>query len=356
MDKQQGWLRLENESLFSGLGLGYPVNISGELVFNTAMTGYPEALTDPSYYGQILILTNPPAGNYGIPDDKTTDGISLNLESEKVQVAALVFRNGSESFDHWQAKESLHSFLYKNQVPALVTPDTREITCQIREDGAMNGLLEFTGINETMSYKTDSPVAEVSIPDPVEYPRGKKKIIVVDCGVKHSLLRYLLEQDITVIRVPWDYDYTGLKSDGIIISNGPGNPENCPDTINILKKSLKGNIPILGICLGSQLLGLAAGARTYKLKYGHRGVNQPCLRSGTKRCYITAQNHGYAVDGMTLPEDWQEWFVNNHDGTNEGIIHKSKPFFGIQFHPEGGPGPSDTIFILDDFIRLAGKK
>jgi carbamoyl-phosphate synthase small subunit len=194
-------------------------------------------------------------------------------------------------------------------------------------------------------------VAEVSVTEPVEYPKGKKKVLIIDCGVKNNIIQSFLKRNVSVIRLPWDYDFSSLAAHGIIVSNGPGDPTMCPETVENIKKAMDKNRPILGICLGSQLLGLAAGARTYKLKYGHRGQNQPCSEMGTKRCYITSQNHGYAIDSKSLPEDWREWFYNDNDGTNEGLLHISKPFFGAQFHPEASPGPDDTEFLFDMFVR-----
>jgi carbamoyl-phosphate synthase small subunit len=194
-------------------------------------------------------------------------------------------------------------------------------------------------------------VHEVSVKEPVEYKREKKKIILVDCGTKHNIIQAFLKRNITVIRVPYDYDFLKLKADGIVISNGPGDPKMCKATIENTRKAMEKHIPILGVCLGSQIMALSSGANTYKLKYGHRGHNQPCNEAGTKRCYITSQNHGYAVETDTLPQDWREWFINENDGTNEGIIHISKPFFAAQFHPEASPGPDDSEFIFDTFVR-----
>ena len=191
----------------------------------------------------------------------------------------------------------------------------------------------------------------MSIDEPVEYPKGKKKIVLLDCGVKNNIIQSFLRRDISVIRVPWNYDFLSIKADGVVISNGPGDPKMCPETVENDKKLIKENIATLGICLGSQILGLAAGANTYKLKYGHRSQNQPCSEMGTKRCYITTQNHGYAIESKSLPEDWREWFYNDNDGTNEGLMHISKPLFGAQFHPEASPGPDDTEFVFDILVR-----
>jgi len=241
-------------------------------------------------------------------------------------------------------------------IPGIFNVDTRELTRKLRKKGTMLGKIVYN----TKKIDFEGPnkrnlASEVCVKEPIIYKKGKRKVIIVDCGVKNNIIRAFLNRNYTVIRVPWDYDFSQEKVDGIVLSNGPGDPKKCSKTINHTKKAMDRNIPILGICLGSQILGLAAGARTYKLKYGHRSHNQPCIEVGTKRCYITSQNHGYAINSDTLPEDWREWFVNNNDGTNEGIIHISKPFFGAQFHPEASPGPDDTEFIFDMFVRAMNK-
>jgi carbamoyl-phosphate synthase small subunit len=351
-DKQVIRLILEDGSIFQGNQFGSNKKISGEVVFNTGMVGYPETLTDPSYYGQILILTYPLIGNYGIPDENKEDGLLKNFESEKIQVKGLIISDYSFEYSHWNAKKSLSDWMKKHNIPGLYNVDTRELTKKLREKGTILGKIEFN--NEKIGF--DNPnqrnlAAEVSIKKPVVYKKGKKKIVLVDCGAKNNIIRAFLKRDFTIIRVPWNHPFLDENPDGIIISNGPGNPEKCTDTIINVKLALSKDIPILGICLGSQILALATGAKTYKLKYGHRSQNQPCIETGKNRCYITPQNHGYAVDADTLSEDWREWFYNNNDGTNEGIIHISKPFFGAQFHPEASPGPDDTEFLFDMFTR-----
>jgi len=240
----------------------------------------------------------------------------------------------------------------EHNIPGITGIDTRELTKIIREKGTLLGKI----VTNQNSISFEDPnernlVSEVSIKEPVVFEGGRKKVIIVDCGTKNNIIRAFLRRNFTVLWVPWDYDFLKEKSNGIIISSGPGNPKKCNITIDNVTRALEKNIPILGICLGSQILGLAAGANTYKLKYGHRSQNQPCIESGTKRCYITVQNHGYAIDSNTLPQDWREWFYNNNDSTNEGIIHISKPFFGTQFHPEASPGPDDTEFLFDMFLR-----
>ena len=316
------------------------------------MVGYPESLTDPSYRGQILVLTYPLIGNYGVPGNSREDNILKFFESEKIQVQGLIISNYSESYSHWNAIKSLSDWMKEHSVPGIYGVDTREITKKLRKKGTQLGKILYN--NEKISF--DDPnkrnlSSEVSIKKPITYKKSKKKVTLVDCGTKNNIIRAFLRRDFTVVRVPWDYDFLNEKTDGIIISNGPGDPKKCDKTIENVRKAISKNIPILGICLGSQILGLAAGAKTYKLKYGHRSHNQPCVDSSSRRCYITSQNHGYAIKADTLPVDWREWFSNNNDGTNEGIIHISKPFFGAQFHPEASPGPDDTEFLFDMFVR-----
>lgn len=353
LDKQPIKLILEDGTVFEGYSFGSSKSVSGELVFNTGMVGYPETLTDPSYCGQILVLTYPLIGNYGVPGDDRENDLAKFFESDHIQVQGLVVADYSFHYSHWNARRSLSEWLIGQDIPAIYGVDTRALTIRLRDRGTMLAKIipddsrdiEFTDPN------LKNLVSDVSINEPVVYKKGKNRIAMVDCGVKNNIIKAFLKRDITVIRVPWDYDFSQERVDGILVSNGPGDPMMCAQTIDHVKKSLSLNIPILGICLGSQILGLAAGATTYKLKYGHRSQNQPCQERGTRRCYITSQNHGYALDADTLPQDWREWFVNNNDQTNEGIIHISKPFFGTQFHPEASPGPDDTEFLFDMFLR-----
>lgn len=345
-------LILKDGSEFEGVAFGSIVNASGEVVFNTGMVGYPETMTDPSYRGQILVLTYPLVGNYGVPDD-SLENLFNNFESDKIQIQGLVVSEQCETFSHWSAKQSLSDWMKKNNIPGISGIDTRQLTKKLRASGTMLGKII---IDEKAQVGFDDSnlrnlAAEVSVKEPVRYGNGDKTVIVVDCGVKNNIIRSLVHRGVSVLRVPWDYDFLNEKADGILISNGPGDPKMCEVTIAHVREALTQNRPILGICLGSQILALAAGANTYKLKYGHRGQNQPVVEMGTKRCFITSQNHGFAVDTKTLPQDWREWFANDNDGTNEGIIHISKPFFGAQFHPEGAPGPDDSEFIFDMFIR-----
>jgi carbamoyl-phosphate synthase small subunit len=345
-------LILKDGTEFTGIAFGFPKNTNGEVVFNTGMVGYPETMTDPSYRGQILVCTYPLIGNYGIPNDERENGLYKNFESEGIHVRALIISDYSSDYSHWSAVKSLSDWMKEQKIPGIYGIDTRKLTRKLREEGTMLGkiIIDGTDINFEDPNQKDL-VGEVSIKEPVEFVKGKKKVVIVDCGAKNNIFQAFLRRDISILRVPYNFDFSNEKVNGIMISNGPGDPKMCKATIENTARAIEKGIPILGICLGSQILALAAGADTYKLKYGHRGHNQPCNEAGTKRCYITSQNHGYAIKSETLPEDWREWFSNDNDGTNEGIIHISKPIFGAQFHPEASPGPDDTEFIFDMFIR-----
>ncbi len=347
-------LVLNKGTRFDGQLFGAGKAVAGEVVFNTAMTGYPESLTDPSYKGQILVLTYPLIGNYGVPGNELKNRIASHFESDRIHISGLVISTYSAEYSHWNALESLSDWLKENDVPGISGIDTRALTKILREKGTMLGKIVLPGEPEGGFYdpNLENLVSKVSIKEPEIYERGKHRILLVDCGVKNNIIRCLMATDATVIRVPWDYDFTREKYDGIVVSNGPGDPEQCMETIENLRKVLHDNKPVFGICLGNQLLALAAGAKTYKLKYGHRGFNQPVLETGTNRAFITSQNHGFAVDSKTLPADWVPFFINLNDGTNEGLRHTSRPFFSTQFHPEASGGPTDTKFLFDRFMEM----
>jgi len=348
-----GALILKDGSIFLGKFFGYPCQTEGEVVFSTGMVGYPQSLTDPSYTGQILVFTYPLIGNYGVPKLKYKDKIIQNFESEKIHVRGLIVSSLIDDISHWQADRSLDDWLKLNKIPALADIDTRELTQKIRQKGVMLGRISRIPIkNKKISDPNQENLANlVSCDRPIIYKNGKKTILLIDCGVKAGILRELYKLGLTIIRVPWNWDSSKLKVDGVVISNGPGDPKKLIEAIKTIKFFMKAKLPILGICLGNQLLALASGADTYKLKYGHRSANQPVRLGRTKKAYITSQNHGYAISQASLSQDWQEWFINLNDKTNEGIRHKKLPFLAVQFHPEGNPGPTDTGWIFEEFVK-----
>lgn len=344
-------LILEDGSEFSGYSFGSAASTTGEVVFNTGMVGYPEALTDPSYTGQILAMTYPIVGNYGVP--------AAGFESDGVKIQGLVVQYYSEEYSHADAVQSLGQWLEQENVPAIYGVDTRAITKRLREKGVMLGQIVVG--NDRPASKIDDPnernlVAEVSTDRVTMRGNGSKMIVAIDCGMKENIMNELLARGVRVKRVPWDYDFTNEEWDGLFISNGPGDPVMADATIDHVRKAFDMKKPIFGICLGSQILALAAGARTYKLKYGHRSQNQPCIDLDTGRCHLTTQNHGYAVREHTLPAGWKVWFQNANDGTVEGVRHARKPYISVQFHPEATPGPEDTTYLFDTFIDLVNKQ
>lgn len=345
-------LTLEDGTVYTGRSFGAPSAAAGEVVFNTAMTGYPESLTDPSYKGQLLCLTYPLVGNYGAPGKSEENDLYNFYESSSIHISGLIVSDYSFDYSHWNASESLDEWLRRNGIPGIFGIDTRALTKRIREKGAMLGKVEPEG-TETTFYdpNLNNLVAEVSTHEIKRYGSGKYRIMLVDCGVKYNIIRNLLKRDTTIIRVPWDYDYHNDEYDGLFLTNGPGDPKMCIKTIENIKRSFFGNKPIFGICLGNQLMALASDANTYKLKYGHRSHNQPVIQVGTDKAYITSQNHGFAVDNKTLAEEWEPLFININDNTNEGMRHKYKPFFSTQFHPEASGGPTDTDYLFDEFIE-----
>ncbi|MBQ0149919.1 MAG: glutamine-hydrolyzing carbamoyl-phosphate synthase small subunit [Bacteroidales bacterium] len=354
MQQKGATLRLANGMEFRGWSFGYDGPCDGETVFSTAMVGYPESLTDPSYSGQILCVTYPLVGNYGVPSEGVDEnGISLNFESERIWVRGLVISEYSFNFSHWDAVKSLDQWLKEQKIPGIYGIDTRALTQVLRDNGSMLGMIVPDGVEKDFPVpdpNLDNQVAIVSCKEVIRYGHGDKKVVLVDCGVKHNILRCFVNRGVELIRVPWDYDFNQLEYDGLFISNGPGNPELCDVTVGNIRKAMETGKPIFGICMGNQLLARAAGAKTYKLKYGHRSHNQPARIIGTQKCYITSQNHGFAVDDSTLGEGWEPWFVNMNDGSNEGIRHKSLPFCSVQFHPEASSGPTDTKILFDEFI------
>ena len=350
-------LVLEDGTKFHGKSFGYDAPVAGEVVFNTAMMGYPESLTDPSYAGQLMTLTYPMVGNYGVPPFSVeSDGIATFMESDRIYASAIIVADYSEQYSHWNAVESLADWLKREHVPGITGIDTRQLTKVLREHGVMMGKIIFDDEPDNIpeaEYEGVNWVDRVSCKDIIRYNEGAgKKVILVDCGVKNNIIRCLVNRGVEVIRVPWNYDYTTMEFDGLFLGNGPGDPDMCEDAVNIIRKQMsQSRKPICGICMGNQLLAKAGGATIYKLKYGHRSHNQPVREVGTNRCYVTSQNHGYAVDAKTLGNDWRELFVNMNDGSNEGVCHKENPWFTSQFHPEACSGPVDTEFMFDRFIK-----
>ena len=381
-------LILDDGSRFSGKSFGYEKPVAGEVVFNTAMTGYPESLTDPSYAGQLMTLTYPLVGNYGVPPFTIEpNGLATFMESEKIHAEAIIVSDYSSEYSHWNAVESLGDWLKREKVPGITGIDTRELTKILREHGVMMGRIVFddeivgeidngqlpmdnyaavnyvdrVSCKEIISYLPDGTSRSFPLTRPVAQLNCQlstvncqlKKVVLVDCGVKTNIIRCLLKRGVEVIRVPWDYDFNGLEFDGLFISNGPGDPDTCDAAVQNIRKAMANEkLPIFGICMGNQLLSKAGGAKIYKLKYGHRSHNQPVRMVGTERCFITSQNHGYAVDNNTLGSDWEPLFINMNDGSNEGIKHKKNPWFSAQFHPEAASGPTDTEFLFDEFVNL----
>jgi carbamoyl-phosphate synthase small subunit len=359
---------LSDGTFFLGKGFGASRKLTGEVVFNTSMVGYPEALTDPSYRGQILALTYPLVGNYGVPPYDLNLGLPLYFESNQIQTRGLIIHELCTEPYHWASTRTLDKWLQDENIPGISCIDIRRLTKKLRTHGVMLGIIQVCEEGEELDLDallkeaknipdpnlTDL-VKEVSVKEPVTYNvDGKRTAVLIDCGVKNSIIRNLLKRSINTIRVPYDIsakDVLAYMPDGVFISNGPGDPKKNVKTIETMRELVEVK-PIMGICLGNQILTLSQGGDTYKLKFGHRSQNQPALDLKSNRCYITTQNHGYAVDmdcfGKT-PLDC--WFVNANDKTVEGMRHKSKPVFAVQWHPEASPGPYDTEFLFDEFCK-----
>jgi carbamoyl-phosphate synthase small subunit len=361
-------LLLEDGTFFVGKGFGASKKTSGEVVFSTSMVGYPEALTDPSYKGQILTLTYPLVGNYGVPPFDLNFGLPLYFESDRIQVQGLVIHELCHNPHHWASTRTLDKWLSDEGIPGIYGVDTRHITKKLRAHGVMLGILQVCEVGEepnldqllAQAKSIPDPnltdlVRQVSAKKPVHYKvDGKHTVVLIDCGVKYSIIRNLLKRGISVVRVPYNFsakEVMEYKPSGVFLSNGPGDPKTCVKTIDCIRE-LVDEVPLMGICLGAQILTLAMGGDTYKLKYGHRSQNQPALDLKTNRCYITTQNHGYAIANESIKKTpLDAWFLNPNDKTVEGVKHKTKPVFAVQWHPEASPGPYDTEFLFDTFAK-----
>lgn len=341
----QGKLILKDGNIFQGNSFGYEEAKAGELIFSTGMVGYPEALTDPSYKGQILVVTYPIIGNYGVPEKKF-------WESAKIHISGLIVNQYIDTPSHFQSKKTLGQWLKEEKVPALMIEDTRFLTQLLRDKGSQLAKIVFEKEIDFYDPNKVNLIEAVSAKTVDIAGKGGKTVVLIDCGVKENIKRSLLFYNVKLITVPWDFDIFSLKErfNGVIVSNGPGDPKMADKTIKIIKKVLAKKIPLLGICLGNQILALAGGGDTYKMKFGHRGQNQPCIDTTSNRCYITTQNHGFAIG--KIPNGFKKWFINANDKTIEGIIHKKLPFMSVQFHPEANPGPVDTSWIFDKFLKL----
>jgi carbamoyl-phosphate synthase small subunit len=363
-------LILEDGSIFVGKSFGAPKKVSGEIVFSTSMVGYPESLTDPSYKGQILTFTYPLVGNYGVPSYDKENGVLKYFESDDIKVTGFVVHELCMNPFHWASTLTLNKWLKEENIPGIYGVDTRKLTKKLRVKGVMLGILKVCEVDEepdlpkllkdveTVQDPNFTDLAkEVTVKEPVHYKAGGNKLaVLIDCGLKYGILRNLLRRGFDVIRVPYDFSaeqIRGYNPNGVIISNGPGDPKLCLKTVKTVRELVNEDMPMMGICLGTQVLALALGGDTYKLKYGHRSQNQPALDLETGRCYITTQNHGYTVERDSLKDTGLEaWFMNANDKTVEGVKHKTKPAFALQWHPEASPGPYDTEFLFDRFRKV----
>jgi carbamoyl-phosphate synthase small subunit len=353
--RKRASLVLEDGAEYEGWSFGAAKGVEGEVVFTTGMAGYPQSLTDPSFFGQILVSTYPMVGNYGVPGDELDEsGIPLHFESGRIWASGLVVSEACAAPSHYASVRSLSAWLESQGVPGIEGIDTRALTMRLRERGVMRGHIRIEGKAAPESAVSAHQVDSVSRKEAARYGvGGSPKVALIDCGAKNNILRCLLSRGAEVTVLPWNAGLEGVDYDGIFLSNGPGDPKACTKTIATVRRALAADKPVFGICLGAQIMALAAGADTYKLPYGHRGQNQPCVEAATGRCYVTSQNHGYAVREESLPSGWEVWFTNGNDGTVEGIRSTRGPFSAVQFHPEGCPGPRDTEFLFDSFLELA---
>ena len=366
-----GKLILDDGTVFDGMGFGFSTTTIGEIVFNTGMVGYTETLTDPSYSGQILTLTYPLVGNYGVPNPKIKDddGIQKFFESDKIQVRGLAIHELSLVASHWNLSMTLDEWLYNEKIPGISGIDTRALTKKLRSKGVMMAALAVSDnevdveqvknkLAAATNYNSEEFMDQVSTKSEQVFGNEKDSVVVIDTGAKNAILRNIRNIGYKVIKVPWNTSIEKIlsyKPKGVVISNGPGDPQKCPETIKTAKSLIEKNIPTLGICLGAQILGLAGQASTYKLKYGHRGQNKSCVNLDNNQVYVTSQNHGYCISPESLKDsEFDLWFINADDKTVEGIIHKKQKCIAVQFHPEASPGPYDCKFIFEELKHLMG--
>lgn len=367
-------LLLEDGSIFYGRAIGAEVDSVGEVVFNTGMVGYLESMTDPSYAGQILAFTYPLIGNYGVPhySDRDVYGLPRFFESDSVKVKGIVVQEACKEPSHWASKRTLSKWMESEGVPGIEGVDTRALVTKLREAGVMMGTIAVGAesrdkeriaelLARAESYSSQNFVKGVSVPKPVVHGDSDQRVVILDCGTKYGIVRNLLQRGFQVVRLPYNASYsTVMKYDpaGVVVCNGPGDPKILTETARCVGSLVDSEVPVLGICLGEQVLGMSQGAETFKLKYGHRGQNKPCLDLTTGRGYVTSQNHGYALTERSLKStDLRPWFVNADDRTVEGVMHVSRPCMAVQFHPEATPGPYDTVFVFDRFVdAMKGKR
>lgn len=365
--KKEALLLLEDGSTFFGQGFGADIDAPGEVVFNTGMVGYPESMTDPSYAGQILCFTYPLVGNYGVPlyHDRDEFGLPRFFESDSIKVKGIVVQEACAVPSHWASKLTLSKWMENEGIPGIQGVDTRALVTRLREAGVMMGILANRSeplrrerlqdlLKKAERYSAQNFVRGVSVAKPVVHGRSDRRVVIIDCGTKYGIVRNLMRRGFEVVRVPYDSSYADvIKYDpaGVVICNGPGDPVVLKDTARCASSLVDSGVPILGICLEEQVVGMSQGAETYKLKYGHRGQNKPCVDVTTGRGYVTSQNHGYALSEASLKgTQLKRWFVNADDKTVEGVFHASKPCMAVQFHPEATPGPYDATFVFDRFV------
>lgn len=367
--KKFGKLVFDDGTVLDGEGFGYSTTVFGEIVFNTGMVGYTEALTDPSYRGQILTLTYPLVGNYGVPDPLITDddGIPKFFEADGIQARGLVVHELSHTASHWNLSMTLDEWMHNEKIPGIAKIDTRELTKKLRTGGVMMAALIVSDaeidvkeakrqLSEATDYNSEQFMDSVSTGEDRIYGDDEQAVVVIDTGAKFAILRNVRRLGYRAVLVPWDASYEKIMSynpKGVVLSSGPGDPQNCPATIETTRQLIKNNVPTLGICLGAQIIGIAGNAQTYKLKYGHRGQNKPCVNLETNQVYVTSQNHGYGIKPESLEKsDYNLWFANADDRTVEGIKHKSKRCIAVQFHPEAAPGPYDCRFVFEELRQM----